>query len=326
MRTKIVYVVVADSTSIYLEQAYISIWSLKQHNASAWVTMVMDNRTKEFFDASGYSELFALVDEVVVHSFDNNFSNMYRSRWLKTSLCNLVDGDFLFLDTDTVVLGNIEGIDEFTGSVGAVSDLHQPTLATCRYIDFIRIKMAQTNWEAFDYDEQTYYNSGVILVRNNSQAKAFFNQWHQNWLYSNSKGCSVDQISLNYTNKELRLITNIDEKYHCQILGNGLNYLRDALIIHYFNTSKHSQQGEMPFSLMEEAWFDDIKENKGISSELKEVISSERKMFSSQVDVISGAASKVYYSNLFKFIVRLNTKHPRLYKVLNKVIVYMRLV
>lgn len=43
MQTKIVYVVVADKDSIYLEQAYVSVWSLKYYNPDAsvplsWIT------------------------------------------------------------------------------------------------------------------------------------------------------------------------------------------------------------------------------------------------------------------------------------------------
>lgn len=90
MQTKIVYVVVADKDSIYLEQAYVSVWSLKYYNPDASVTFVMDNRTKKYWDMCGYDELKTLVDEVIVREFEDNATNHYRSRWLKTSLRTLL--------------------------------------------------------------------------------------------------------------------------------------------------------------------------------------------------------------------------------------------
>ena len=47
MKTKIVYAVVSDETDIFLEQALLSIFSLKKYNTNAFVELVIDQETNE---------------------------------------------------------------------------------------------------------------------------------------------------------------------------------------------------------------------------------------------------------------------------------------
>lgn len=325
MRTKIAYVTVADEESIYLEQAYVSIWSLKTFNPSADVILIMDNKSYDYYESSGYLELKKLVNKVIVHNFEDSCTNHYRSRWLKTNLCELLCDDFLFLDTDTIVLGDLSDIDNFQGNIGAVEDLHQPSLSTCRYLNFIKRKTKQIGWPEFDL-AKPYYNSGVLLVRNTDVSKSFFRKWHENWIYGNSRGCPVDQLSLNYTNRAKDTIMHVDDKYHCQILGNGLNYLRNALIIHYFNTSKQASKGVKPFFLMEDKYLLTIKKTKTIPSDIKDIILSQRGLFPLQIDILSGISSRIYYSNFFNFLIDLIIKRPTLFSFLNKSLARLHII
>ena len=47
MKTKIVYTVVSDETDIFIEQALLSIFSLRKHNPNAYVELVIDSLTNE---------------------------------------------------------------------------------------------------------------------------------------------------------------------------------------------------------------------------------------------------------------------------------------
>jgi hypothetical protein len=48
MKTKIVHVVVSDETDIFLEQALLSIFSLRKHNPNSLVELVIDQKRSEF--------------------------------------------------------------------------------------------------------------------------------------------------------------------------------------------------------------------------------------------------------------------------------------
>lgn len=75
----------------------------------------------------GRSHILELVDEVVSVDVGNGFSPQQRSRILKTSARNLVNGDYLFIDCDTIVLKPIEEIDSCPAEIAAVKDCHTDT-------------------------------------------------------------------------------------------------------------------------------------------------------------------------------------------------------
>lgn len=52
----------------------------------------MDNKTADVWDNCGFDEFKSLVDDIVTIDFDDSVGNHERSRFLKTSLRNIVKG------------------------------------------------------------------------------------------------------------------------------------------------------------------------------------------------------------------------------------------
>ena len=100
MKTKIVYVVISTDNDIYLEQAWISAYSVKYYNPTAFITFVTDEDTYKGIVSSDRKNILQIVDEIIPIPLEKGLSNMKRSRWIKTNLRNLIKGDFLFIDTD----------------------------------------------------------------------------------------------------------------------------------------------------------------------------------------------------------------------------------
>ena len=97
MKTKIVYVVTSSLEDVYWEQAWVSAWSLRQHNSKVHVAVVCDEDTFEVAKGSFRSKSLELFDEIVPVPFDLSVSKKARSRWLKTNLRSLIKGDFYIL-------------------------------------------------------------------------------------------------------------------------------------------------------------------------------------------------------------------------------------
>lgn len=238
MKTKIVYVVVASKDSIYLEQAYVSVWSLKHYNPYAHVTFVMDDRTKEYWDACLYDELKSLVDDIIVKKFENSTSNHYRSRWLKTSLRALVKGDYLFIDTDTVICQPLNEIDEIEADLAMVEDLHFPNVGMHPFKDEI-IKTFKTHYGAMLNNNSIYYNSGVIYAKDSFIAYKLYDEWHKVWISSKKKnGVLFDQppllkVAIDHPD----LIHTMNPNFNVQISA-SIQYLYTGKILHFFNTNK----------------------------------------------------------------------------------------
>ena len=119
MKTKIVYAVSSDEQDIYLEQTVLSVFSLKRHNPDAVVEFVVDERTDKTI--VGKRELILqYVNKKIVVEVPESYDKKQTSRFLKTNLRQYIDGDFLFIDSDTVIADSLADIDSFDGDIGAV--------------------------------------------------------------------------------------------------------------------------------------------------------------------------------------------------------------
>ena len=128
MKTKLLYILVSTPKDVYLEQAYVSVASARRRNPGAHITLLTDTVTEASFGQRGAQDAAfrALFDEVVVAPLDPSLPAMKRSRLLKTGMRQYVEGNFLFIDADTVVVRSLEEIDSVEASLAACRDLHAP--------------------------------------------------------------------------------------------------------------------------------------------------------------------------------------------------------
>jgi lipopolysaccharide biosynthesis glycosyltransferase len=233
MKTKIVYVLVSSVQDIYLEQAWVSIFSLRHFNKDTFVSIVCDNKTADRIEASAPQDFKELVSEVVKIPFDETVSNKERSRCLKTNLRNLVSGDFLFLDTDTIITDSLTEIDSFDYDLGMVYAWH------CKMIDRPNrsavLKRIKTLFDVVPKAETDYFNSGVIFCKDTEKNHRFFDKWHEYWLSAKDKPKGIqDQQSLMVTVDELGGVCEMPGEYNCQPVY-SMKYISTAKVVHFFN-------------------------------------------------------------------------------------------
>jgi len=279
MKTKIVYVIISGNEDIYFEQGWASAWSLKHHNPDANIVLLTDDATKESICTDSRKNALECFDDVKVVEFDGEYSNKEKSRWIKTNLRNLIEGDFLFVDADTIVCGDLSDIDDLKCSIGGVldSNCHSKEIS-----DYFIFKAMYTNRLKEVYGAQyspdvDVYNSGVLFVKDDSNARVFFNKWHENWLKSLDYGYAEDQLPLVKTCIDLNSpIQEISGVYNCQI-GVSIQYLNKAKIVHTFASQGQSQISDV-FS---KDIFYEMKRCKGLTDEIKELYLHWRDSFSS---------------------------------------------
>ena len=121
MHTRFVYVLVSTPQDLFYEQTLVSVSSLKHYNPTAKVVLVVDDKTDETL-LEKRASLQSLIEEKIVVPFPEEVANKQRSRRLKTNLRNIVKGDFLYLDSDTIVCDKLDEIDSFDFQIGMVWD------------------------------------------------------------------------------------------------------------------------------------------------------------------------------------------------------------
>lgn len=232
MKTKLIYVLTCAPEATYIEQALISIWSARYHNPDAHIVLLVDNKTNELLMGKRAEVLEYITEKLVITFEDESATMMYRSRWIKTSVRQLIEGDFLFIDCDTIVNKSLEEIDEVKAEVAAVPESNLPIA------DFhpSLYQSMEENAKKIGWDmagEEYYYSSGVIYVKDTPMVHKMFQLWHQYWIDGGQIGVYIDQPSLAKANIECgHVIEHIDNMWNC-IMFTYPRQAKEANILHY---------------------------------------------------------------------------------------------
>lgn len=303
MKTQIVYVLVSDDSDSYYEQLLISVFSLRKHNYKVQVVVVCDKDTEETLKGKR-ATIREKVDKIVVVEIPAGFDKMQRSRFLKTNLRNIINGDYLYIDTDTVICESLERIDELDCEIGAVKEYNKHSV------------LSKDNAWAYSLAEKAglqleilgcpYFNSGIMYVKDTKSNHELYTNWHQCWKDYLKKGLSTDQTALCYANKLCGyIIKHIDNIWNCQVAEiEGKKCVSVARIIHYFHGL-----GDINYPMSLDSLYQTIKVNGGIPPIVDYFIENPRLMLLSCEDYLLQLPNQVNFhtpaTNLFG---RINTK------------------
>lgn len=311
MDTKIVYVLVFDEQNIYYEQALASVWSLKHYN-DCHVTVVTDEESRQLMTSGWRAHYADLFDEIAAFHFEPVVSKMERSRLLKTTLRSRVSGDFLFIDTDTVITGDLSEIDRLTCDIGMVEDMNCSFPLHPHYKDIlVRNDRIFTSKKP---ELKSYYNSGVIFVRDNDISSIFYETWNRFWALGKQKQVFLDQPALYEACKEHPdVVKPISGIYNCQVVIN-LSYMADAKILHFFN-SKDKKNVIHP--MLDGSFYRQIKSTMGLDNHIQNDILNCRSLFTSPMMLASGEDILAWHSRAFDLLRYLQQRHRRIANVLD---------
>ena len=232
MKAKIVYVLSSCDEDCYFEQLLLSLTSLGFNNPGCDVVILTDSST--------YRRLQAQEDKlpvkVLIKKIDipGGQGGFYNSRWIKTRIREFIDGNFLYLDTDTLVAKPLSDIDHVDADIAAVIDGNGQSLFVDRGE---RRKLDAAGLH--DIADGPYYNGGVFYVRDTPAAHAFFSLWHSNWLKMVNEGVPpFDQASLFKTNLEMGLmIHELPCEWNVQTCYDAaVHYFKKGIIIHSYSS------------------------------------------------------------------------------------------
>lgn len=279
MGLKIVYDVISGEKDNYFEQAWASMFSLRHFNPDAHIVLLTDDSTVQTIEKTYRKKAKQLIDDIVVVPFEKQYSNKEKSRWIKTSMRQLVNGDFLFIDADTIVAGALDKsyFDGFPNFIGAVLDYNCSSRIVCHSGIFkIMYVNRLKSIYGIDYNEGTdVYNSGVLFVRDVPEAYALFDAWHKNWLIANDKGVCLDQLPLVKTCQDMgNPIRSMSGIYNCQVKF-SIQYLHEAIILHTFSHQQDSSLSPILGSYL----YDEIKRLQDLNDKIKGIILNAKDTF-----------------------------------------------
>lgn len=278
---KFLYILTSNDDDLYYEQIYLSITSLLLYNPEAYIILLTDNITYE--SLNGFrGKILEFVKECKVIPLSADLSKKVRSRLLKTNMRNLVDGDFLYIDCDTVVLSALEVPYDWSFSIGAVKNLHFSNVKESPIFPILSIIASECGIGITSGD---YFNSGVLYVRDDNESRDFFRYWHELYqCYLEGNGIDVDQLSLYKANCDRGgIIREVPGEWNWQV-GFGINYMKDAKIMHTFS-SVTNQLHNIHF-LKRKEFYLDIKRGLFKDSELVGIVRNAKSSFDENLRII----------------------------------------
>lgn len=310
MKTKIVYVLTSSNDDFYLEQTLLSVYSLRIYNKDAKVFLITDKDTNSSFVGTRRSVL-AYFDDVIVVETPQNFNNVRKSRYLKTSVRNLISGDFLFIDSDTVITQSLEPVDGIGVDIGGVSDKHV-IIDKHPLKDTIKKQVQKTGLDI--NPNLPYINSGVFYVKDTPLTHEIYKLWHEKWMELQTDQ-TLDQPPLAWVNDKMGYpIKIIPDVWNCQVIDGGLKFMNNSFVIHYFASSKNSN-GQTPYAIYDTAIYKKIKRTGIIDEETDWLIRNPFSAFIPICRIIAGDDMKILDSEFYKLIFK---QYPNIYHLVEK--------
>ena len=269
MKTQVVYVLTSTEKDIYLEQAYVSMYSLKHYMPGTYIILITDCATKKTFTGVREREI-RFADRIITIDLDTErYNGQKRSRILKTSVRKYIKGDFLFIDCDTIITKPLDNIDNTDAYIAACWDTH--SLFKDNPYRNLCIKHAKLlGWEV--EQEKMYFNSGVIYVKDSPITHQFYEQWNKNWFDGLTKGVTMDQPAFALTNFQMgHVVKTLSDIWNCE-LKHGIKFMKDAYIVHYLCTNASKEQDRQFFIMNEKSELLKIKETGEITQAIMETI------------------------------------------------------
>ena len=272
MKTQIVYTLISSEKDYFLEELWVSLYSLRLFHPESTVNVLVDEPTRKYMEE--FPELCDMITNIVVVPVPEKYNAKQRSRVIKTSVRNVIDGAYLFIDTDTVICKPLDNIDHLECDMAAVPDGHLPLKDSM----FPPTHATNLIFNTDVSDSKYWFNSGVMFIADNERTRKFYQKWNENWTYSCfEKGQSQDQPALLFTDKEFGyVITELPGIYNAQV-AMSLEYFADAAIVHWWHMSFIENQDYSPFFSLQ--IYKDVKKAKGLTADIKELIMNCKQSF-----------------------------------------------
>lgn len=321
-----VYVLVSGNNDLYYEQALMSTFSLRNLMPDAKTVLLVDNKTADSINSTEQkrSEIKKYVSKIISVPFEANISNAERSRLIKTSVPDYIDDDFLYIDCDTIICGELSSIEKCEFNTAGILDGHvmlnehvhkKYFLSRDKKLGFHGTEAAGCN-----------INGGVIFCRKSEEGKKLFKTWNEVWKFSAYKKHDLhDQSALNEANFRTELkMGKLSGEWNCQISHGGLAFLQNAKIIHYYS-SEFSGKNYIPYyKLADKNLQSRIKESGYIPDDIKQMIAEPKFQFNKVHLINDQRIVNIMQSPLMFTLADINAKLPRFFNFLEAQAAFIR--
>jgi hypothetical protein len=229
------YVLSSSGDDIYFDTTLISIALLRRAHSDDRIILVLDDITAKNIGARA-GEILDLADRIITIKTDLPTAAL-RSRYLKTLLRTFIEGEFVFLDADTLVIDRCDEIFDRGAPLAAADDLNStfPFPHTPLWIEPI---YAHFGWQ---YPLSHYFNTGVVYWADSPDTRQLAQVWHDRWsLVAEVFGKYQDQPAFNSSVRDCGINVDVLPTIYNAMVEAHPRFVRGAKILHYFSSKPSS--------------------------------------------------------------------------------------
>lgn len=225
----VVYVLVSNGQDRYATMCALSASAVRRLHADARLVLVMDEPTSHAVRARA-PHLRQLIDEFRTEPADMPEPRA-RSFYLKTCLRSILDGDFIYLDSDTLPVRPFADMTTGDWDVAFVQDrTHYSPIAPI-YPHWETDRLRRMGWQA---SLKRYFNAGIGFYRDNAAVRAMTADWRRRWQQSYAVGDDWDQLALNVSLEASPVrVEDLPVAYNAMVTVSPV-HARRAKIYHFF--------------------------------------------------------------------------------------------
>ena len=174
----VVFAITSDGNDFYTALTRVAVASLRISNPSLSITVACDCETDRAIREVNDSIIDEIDDWLVVETPAGDAG--FRNRFVKTKLRELIDGPFLYLDSDVLVRGNLNEIFVLDTDIAGARN-HSRAIFSDQIWDQ---DLATLNMMGWTIGTEYYVNGGVFFFNDTPGARRFSDEWHQLWMES----------------------------------------------------------------------------------------------------------------------------------------------
>ncbi|WP_169566116.1 glycosyltransferase [Sneathiella limimaris] len=192
MEYQVVYAVICNAKKTdFADWALTSMHALRHLKHKYRIFLCVDCKTIEALRSINHQILD--IPNVILSIASFNGTERERSRWLKANLRLMVEGDFVYLDSDTLPINDLSELYEHKFEFAAVNIIDSSPETE----GWLEKSICDLEWVLSPTE---YFNAGVFFIRDTKTTRAFSQLWCEKWLkwrtYDKS-GVNADQPSFN---------------------------------------------------------------------------------------------------------------------------------
>jgi hypothetical protein len=242
------YALTTTGRDLFADMTYASAAFLRHTYPESEIVCLCDALSHRALEAARHP-LLELVDRAVAVETPDGPPG-YRNRSVKTRMRQVLEGDFVYFDSDTLVVDRIDELLACQAPVAGVVDEHHSS-RSLRAMAFDRVAFQLIGWQM---PSRSHINGGVLVLRDREPTHRFARLWHEKWLAWSRRGRHTDQQSLNSA------LADCGVDY--EVLGSRFNaqvHVRPRLCLEpvavwHFSCSHGSRNGmAIPRTMLDEA-------------------------------------------------------------------------